>query len=537
MNNRTLVVAFSLGNLCFLSAWREVLSPQSFSWFFYWKQYPGYALGLAIILDVLVLASIFLFGHYAVKRADKPALHNLEQVFFVAILIRALNEFRTHFEWLSTGQIRMQIGQSGYVAVVTLFFVSLLIAVWRYGKDRLIRASLILVMILSPLGFLSLVEATWLAATYGPSITTNQKAAEYPRQKHGNRVVWVIFDEMGENLSFDARPATLKMPQFDRFRSEGLFALNAFPPAGHTTQSIPALLTGQLISDVKITGPHTEMLTIPAFHSSIDWSKQPDVFSDSLSEGFSTGLAGWYIPYCRLIGSHLNSCYWQPGAQGADPDKLDFMKDAMRWNAGLLYLVPAMGPLATNWLRKTAHDAKVKHIADYEAVLEKAKELIARRDINLAFVHLPVPHPPYVFERAGNAWTVDGDSGYLDNLAAADATLGELRKAMERGGTWEGTTVMVSSDHWWRSDLWENRTFWNPEDKLLESHPQDRRVPFLVKLAGKSRRSTYAPAFNTVLSHDLILEFLKGTITDTEQLASWLDAHRTIGESPYHQYD
>ena len=37
----------------------------------------------------------------------------------------------------------------------------------------------------------------------------------------------------------------------------------AFPPAGHTSQSIPALLTGQLIAAVRPVGPDELMLTLP----------------------------------------------------------------------------------------------------------------------------------------------------------------------------------------------------------------------------------------------------------------------------------
>jgi len=61
-------------------------------------------------------------------------------------------------------------------------------------------------------------------------------------------VLWLIFDEMNEELLFASRPQALSLPNFDHLRSEALIATNAFPPAGHTTQSIPALLTGRLIA-------------------------------------------------------------------------------------------------------------------------------------------------------------------------------------------------------------------------------------------------------------------------------------------------
>jgi len=65
----------------------------------------------------------------------------------------------------------------------------------------------------------------------------------------------------------------------------------------------------------------------------------------------------------------------------------------------------------------------------------------------------------------------------------------------------------------------------------------DHRVPFLIKLAGQKEASTYSAPFNTALTHDLILDVLKGKISTSSQVHSWLDAHRTIGESPYQTYE
>jgi hypothetical protein len=48
---------------------------------------------------------------------------------------------------------------------------------------------------------------------------------------------------------------------------------------------------------------------------------------------------------------------------------------------------------------------------------------------------------------------------------------------------------------------------------------------------------SYEARFNTVLTHDLILEVLRGKISTPGELQSWLDSHKTIGESPYQNYD
>jgi len=101
---------------------------------------------------------------------------------------------------------------------------------------------------------------------------------------------------------------------------------------------------------------------------------------------------------------------------------------------------------------------------------------------------------------------MDGDSSYLDNLVLTDHTLGELRRAMETAGTWENTTVLITSDHWWRI-----------------RGKADHRVPFMLKLAGQKKPVVHEPAFNTVLTHDLLLALMEGELSDPDSVTGWLN--------------
>ena len=128
-----------------------------------------------------------------------------------------------------------------------------------------------------------------------------------------------------------------------------------------------------------------------------------------------------------------------------------------------------------------------------------------------------------------------GDRGYLDNLALVDRTVGELRRAMERAGTWDQTTVVISADHWWRTEMWSRGPFLTKEDAALSGTKMDHRIPFVVKLAGQQEPVIYDHPFNTVLTHDLLLALLRGEVSSPQTVAAWLDAHRTIGDSPYNR--
>jgi hypothetical protein len=107
---------------------------------------------------------------------------------------------------------------------------------------------------------------------------------------------------------------------------------------------------------------------------------------------------------------------------------------------------------------------------------------------------------------------------YFDEVALADRSMGELREAMERGGVWDSTAVIVSSDHWYRA-------------KPLIGYPKDTRVPFMVKLPGQTRGMRFDEPFNTVVTKRLIEDLENGSISDA---AAWLHEHKgNVTESPY----
>jgi arylsulfatase A-like enzyme len=155
-----------------------------------------------------------------------------------------------------------------------------------------------------------------------------------------------------------------------------------------------------------------------------------------------------------------------------------------------------------------------RHLAAYLALQDAARSIAIDPAIGFALLHLPVPHEPPIYDRRRGAFSVRRPSGagYYDNLALADRSLGELRRAMEAAGTWIGTTLFVFGDHGRRAE--GNRI----------DHPA---VPFIVKLAGQAAPARYEAPFNLVLVHDLTLAVLTGRLTAPEDVSAWLDARRS----------
>lgn len=538
---KRLAIAFSVANLCFFKTWSEVLSPPALNYLYFWKDYPGYVSVITLATNVLLLTAIFFAGFHLVWRIGGATFHNLACASFLVIFLRALNGVRVHFVTLSTHELRQLFGRVGFFALGLLLLSLLVVVTLRYGLARVSQAAAVIALVLAPFGVLALSQATWLAVKYGRMWQEEPSAPVLETNVKGQpRVLWLIFDEMSQELAFANRPPSLDLPNFDRLRAEALLATNAFPPAGHTTQSIPALLTGRLIAAVKPAGPGELMLTFAAGQTAVGWSSQPDIFTEARAAGFNTALAGWYHPYCRVIGHQLTSCTWEPFVSRDGPRRLTMPARLLRQQSDLLPLLPFTGRLRNRLIQVTTEDYRIPQRSAYEALLAGAIRAATNPNLGLTFVHLPIPHPPYVYDRRRGVWETSEQLEYLDNLALADKALGDLRQAMERAGTWENTTIVISSDHWWRTDLWQPAridSFFSQTDARNVRDRVDHRIPFLVRMAGQTTGSRYQAEFNTVLTHDLILDILKRRISSADQLATWLDTHRTIGESPYQEYD
>jgi phosphoglycerol transferase MdoB-like AlkP superfamily enzyme len=117
-------------------------------------------------------------------------------------------------------------------------------------------------------------------------------------------------------------------------------------------------------------------------------------------------------------------------------------------------------------------------------------------------------------------------SSYLDNLALTDHAFGDLRRAMEASGVWDRSTVIVTADHWWRSDFWATGADWTTEEQQVAGrHPPDQRVPFMVKFPQGDNSLVYDRPFNTVITRQVIMAILTGQLRSGAELARWLNTH------------
>ena len=198
-----------------------------------------------------------------------------------------------------------------------------------------------------------------------------------------------------------------------------------------------------------------------------------------------------------LLGGSLGLAHWRPSVDYEQARGVTF-RAALRnqWAS----LVPPAN-------RRRLLSQRVAELADL------AIRTAVDGRFGLVFLHLPIPEPPGIYDRATERltpWNFSGaGEGYFDNLAIADRIVGELRRGLDRARLGDLTWIVVSSTRPWRaSKQYDGRT--------------DPRVPFLLRPPDGGRARHVDVSFSTLATHDLLLAILRGSISDTSDAAIWL---------------
>jgi hypothetical protein len=486
------IACLSLATLCFSQARSEMLFQPG--WGFYtWTPLRAPALA-AFALNIAALTVCGFLGVQWIRRLRRPAWRRLAAGAAAAALLASLNFARITHETLSGGTD--VIGRPAMLAVVVVILAASLS--WPQPALRVLRG---VALVASPLAIVTIVLTPWmfLELAAGPTWRWVDPAPLNRPAPSLRRVVWLVFEELDQRITFEARPPGLELPELERLRRESLYADAARPPAGTTEVTIPALIIGRPVVAVAPTSPKDLELTFKDGKTA-QWSAQPNVFASARTLGYDTALIGWRLPYPRVLGGSLGLGHWRPS--------VDF--EQARGHPLGEALLNQWASLAPPVNRRRLLSRRVAELADL------AIRAAADDRFGLVFLHLPVPQPPGVYDRATErltAWNFGGEGGgYFDNLALADRAVGELRRALDRARLGDLTWIVVSSTRSWRaSKQYDGQT--------------DPRVPFIVRPPfGGPTRHVDAP-FSTLATHDLVLAILRGSVSDTTDTAIWLSRH------------
>lgn len=320
-----------------------------------------------------------------------------------------------------------------------------------------------------------------------------------PARVPQRRIVWILFDGLSQDQAFDHRQADISLPELDKFRAQSIMFADMQPVGYHTEKVVPSLLWGKTITDERadLSGNRFVKTSQP-------WQLFPvgqTLFADAQRSGWSTGVAGWYNPYCRTYAQSLDWCGWvlrfgMPG--NYSPEK------SLLWNV--------TAPL----IRDNLPEA-VAHANDYNDLMRWSRELIDDEKIGFVFLHLPLPHPFGFYDRKTGRLGVGGGS-YLDNLVLTDRSLGELMQWIGETSLASKTTVIVCSDHSWRVPMW--RSSFTKEDEIASGRKFGPRPVLMVHFPLETTPETVLKPFPAIREHALVESLLHDSMS-AEQLKAW----------------
>jgi hypothetical protein len=470
---RGVIVAASLANICLLKIWsllleRGVFIPRD--------DYIAAFLNLAFLTGAIWTAL-----RVARRRAGGPPLW-LRSLLALLLLV-ALHGFLTI---LFLNSLHLRLRDSAYLVAVALAIAVLVSKAMARGLVKFL-------VLASPFVLMTVGQSAWLTYKSRPPAEAPALAPRLPLKAGAPRVVWAVFDTWDYGLSYPDRDPSLRLVNLDRIEREALFAEDAASPGPETSLSVPVLLGNT----------QDTMGTVP------------NLFSRARAHGADPGVVGWYLPYCNEFCPALAACV--SFERSTDRNSMGTGVLEIARNQGRILLEAEFrSPLG----QLLATEAHARVFREWDAA---ARKMAADPGLSLVFLHAPIPHEPFFFDRAtgrddaGNTF-LGGLAGlkyrrYLDALELMDQTIGGLRQSMEAAGLWESTAVLLTSDHPYAMR------------ERVDGKPINPRVPFIVKLPGQKEGARYAPHFETAHAGDLALAILSGEVRTSGELVRWLEGH------------
>jgi hypothetical protein len=512
-----------MANLLFIGSWRRLFFP--FGEAYHLKLEPYSMDYLGLLLNVLLTAVFFILSVVLLRYFLDERASIVLKTFFLLSGALVLNNFRHQIYELSPNSFNYV---NPIILIVILAFVILSFFKWHnYLFDVLRRLSLIL----SPLLILTFAFAAWELIKPHPEDETpmeNQLSAIRPQEKPElkNRVIWIIFDELDYAVPFEKHPVPL--PEFEKLKESSIFATQALPPAYTTRDATASLLTGKKVEASEPLAKDELSLKFSNAGTAEKFSETTNILRRVRSLKGETAIVGWLHPYGRVLRQDLSACRWFSVDTYRDFERQKLHQIIFHNFQSLLVSLP-FGARIESWLDKKLKESIVdkSYLKRHLEMMKATNSAITDPNVDLAFIHLPFPHPPNYYEAEKGDFSspltkaTNRQNTYFDNLALTDKMLGEIRQNLENADLWDNSTIIVSSDHQWRVNIYKDEM--DQKEIQMTGGKEDGRVPFFLKLKGQKDSFIYEKPFNTVITQALILALMKGEISTIEEISGWLD--------------
>ncbi len=338
----------------------------------------------------------------------------------------------------------------------------------------------------------------------GPQAFTSAASGE---NTHKGRLVWIVFDELAYQQTFEARDASLPLPNFDRLRGESTLYTDVTPIADKTAKVIPSLLLGRKVTEVANTADNRYLVKTEDAPEWKPFDANATLFGMARQHGLTTAIVGWFVGYCPVFVGVVTECYW------SNEDALDggptSLSASIAENAWFPLRIMAEQVVSPSRARADVAAWNAKgHIESVKNSREHALQTVATSHADIIYLHLPVPHPPAVWDRRTGNYALEGS--YLDSLDFSDRLLGEILDLLEAQPRWADTTLIVQGDHSWRAKMWRPLPGWSAEDERISHGGQwDPRPLLMIHAAGQNGARTVATPTSVMYVHDAVAEEIR----------------------------
>jgi Sulfatase len=505
---RNYLLSLSFANLVYLEAWTDLIPVRPEDLFFR-KTLPSVNLYFAIAGDVILL-SLVTFLLICVAPRLPGWLRKALPIAAVAVVALAIRSVASE-----AGANLLRAGLFSFMPAKIVFLLAAL-----FGSVAIGLAFRYSALTLSIARFVALAAAPCLVVTFAGSLFGLRAQSALPPDPplaprlQGSppvRVLWILFDEWDERLTFPNRAPGTLLPVIDSLRERSFTASGALGvqapeiAVDHmlTVDALPSLLYGKRLVGSNIKGPRTRRLDFADGTSTI-FGAGDTIFKEVRTHGWNSAVAGWYLPYCRVFNPQLTDCYWDVRYQHASSVGSGLL-EAGRNETRTLFETGMFSVFGATVVGS-------RHAAEYEALLAAARHYAADPSIGLAFLHFNVPHTPYFY----NAKTGKNDkSGYSaalydDELELVDRSVGDILTSLNRAGLDSKTAIILSSDHPARF-------------RTRIDGRQNPHVPFIVHLPGETTGLAFTREFSTIRTAALVSAIAGGGVKSPS------DIEKTLG--------
>ena len=421
------------------------------------------------------------------------------------------------------------------VAIVCLLALITIAIFWKrfvHRFEKIQRSAAVVLGFFAFTGlliFAQLVWSGWQARNLNPAPTLHK--SQLTSTTSHPRIIWLLLDELSYQQLYERRFPNLELPAFDKLAAQSTVFTQVVPAGMYTRYILPSLFTGIPSNAVDISARGLLVsLKNPSTGKWIPFQQQQTVFQDALDAGYTTAIAGWYNPYCRIMPEVLDHCFWiyrQNTPANLSPNRslaVDLIRPFRYLWLDTKHLF-GRGPGSPS---DEARDIR-QHSSDYRRLLAASDAFLADSSVDFLFLHLPIPHPYGFYDRNKKAFST-AHTSYIDNLALADQYLAHLRQLLEQKNQWDSSTIIVMGDHSWRTtQIWKDSMTWTEEDETASHGGQfDPRPGYIVKLPNQQTPARIDEPFQAVSTRAMLDSMMQNRLKTPADLQNWVHQQKII---------